>query len=121
MTTSQCVTELRTTAKSFEFIALEASRINWERLLYLKYTRQEKYLFLLRDKLKEELYEMEKIEVVKKIYETTKCVNPIVVVSKPTGSPRICLDQQDLNSVIKREQYQLSTLDEITSKLANAT
>ena len=36
-------------------------------------------------------------------------------------SLRICLDQRDLNKVIKREHYQFPTFDKITSRLTGAT
>ena len=44
-----------------------------------------------------------------------------MLVEKPDGSLRICLDPRDLNKVIKREHYQLPTFDEIASRLTGAT
>ena len=44
----------------------------------------------------------------------------MVVVEKPNGK-RICLDPQHLNKAIKREHYQLPTIEDITTRMANAT
>ena len=39
------------------------------------------------------------------IKEYTKWINSIVVVKKPNGSSRLCLDCKDLNKAIKRNQW----------------
>jgi hypothetical protein len=44
----------------------------------------------------------------------------MVVVPKPNGEVRICLDPMDLNFAVKREHNQMPTLNEITSQLAGA-
>lgn len=51
---------------------------------------------MLRDRLKAELDRMEKLQVIRKIEEPTKCFNPIVIVEKADGSFRVCLDPRDL-------------------------
>ena len=45
----------------------------------------------------------------------------MVLVKKPDGYLRICFDPGDLNKAIKREHYQLSTIDEIASRRIGAT
>lgn len=53
--------------------------------------------------------------------EHTEWVNSIVCAEKSNGKLRICLDPRDLNKAIKREYYQLPTIEEITTRLAGAT
>ena len=48
-------------------------------------------------------------------------LNSIVVMEKPNGSLRICLDPKDLNKAIKREHYPVPTVDMVTNKLRGAT
>ena len=44
----------------------------------------------------------------------------MVVMEKPSGGLRICLDPRDLNKAIKRENSQLPTFEEIASRLSGA-
>lgn len=74
----------------------------------------------LLKEFKNVLRELENSKIIRKVDEPTEWVNPIIIVRKPNGSLRICLDPHDLNLAIKREHFQLPTLDQITTKLANA-
>ena len=65
----------------------------------------------LRVKLKEELDHMEKDDVISKVDEPTEWVSSLVV-EKPDGSLRICMDPKYLNKSLKREHYQLPTFEE---------
>lgn len=73
----------------------------------------------LREKLKNELDRMEKLEVIKRIEEPTRWVNPIVIV-ETKSKLRVCLDPRDLNTAVMREHYQLPTVEEITCRLSTA-
>ena len=44
-----------------------------------------------------------------------------MIVPKPNKDLRICNDQRDLNEAIKREHYYIPSLNEIVSKLKDAT
>ncbi|CAC5379137.1 unnamed protein product [Mytilus coruscus] len=75
----------------------------------------------LREKLKGTLKEMEDKEVIQKVDEPTDWVNSLVVVEKPkTGKLRICLDPRNLNKAIKREHFELPTIEDITTRLTGA-
>ena len=41
----------------------------------------------------------------------------LVIIEKPNGDLRLCLDPRDLNRVIKREHYKKSSADDIISRL----
>lgn len=77
--------------------------------------------YALRERLKGELDEMVKNDIIEKVTEPSEWVNALVVVEKPkTGKLRICLDPRPLNKAIQRPYYPLPTLDDITPRLAGA-
>ncbi len=61
---------------------------------------------------------MESLGVIVKITEPTDWVNSMVIVQKPGGSLRVCIDPYELNQAIKREHYKLPTTDELVTNLA---
>ena len=63
---------------------------------------------------------MEKRRVTCKVEEPTDCVSSIAIVEKSDGSFRYCLDPRQLNKAIKREHFQLPTIEDITTRMANA-
>ena len=69
--------------------------------------------------MKEELDDVEKRGVIRKVEEPTGWVNSMAIVEKPKGSLRICLHPRHLNKVIKREHFQLPTIEDITTGMAN--
>ena len=76
--------------------------------------------YMLRDKVKAELDRMEGIGNITKVEQHTKWVSPIVVVKKPNGDIRICLDPVDLDEVVKRKHYSLRAVEEVGATLAGA-
>ncbi|CAB4013612.1 Transposon Ty3-I Gag-Pol, partial [Paramuricea clavata] len=77
-------------------------------------------LTTLRDRVQNELQEMESRGIIKKVNEPTAWVNSMVVNEKRSGKLRICIDPRDLNKALRREHYQLPTQQEITSRLTDA-
>ena len=76
----------------------------------------------LKSRLKCELDNMENDRIIVKVDEPTDWVNSLVVVEKPqTGKLRICLDPKALNEAIRRPHYPMYRLEDVTSKLTNAT
>ena len=73
-----------------------------------------------RKKLSAKLAEMESDGVIKKVEDPTEWVNPMIIVNKPDGSIRICMDPKRLNSAIKREHFQLPTMEELTLEMNEA-
>ncbi|CAB4020914.1 Hypothetical predicted protein [Paramuricea clavata] len=66
-------------------------------------------------------YRMEQIKVIEKVERPTQWVNSMVVVHKPNGALRICMDPKNLNKSIMREHYKLPTREEVMSRFAGAT
>ena len=61
----------------------------------------------LRDRVQNELQEMEFRGIIKKVNKPTAWVNSFVVNEKRSGKLRICIDPRDLNQALHREHYQL--------------
>lgn len=77
--------------------------------------------YSLENRLKDELKNMEELKVIEKVEKPTKWVNSIVLVEKPNGKLRICLDPRNLNEAIKRPHYPYPTFDDLRSKVAGAS
>ena len=69
---------------------------------------------------KAELCRMEDMGIITAIEQSTKWVNPVVVVRKPNRDVRICLDPVDLNKAVKREHYPLKTVEEVAANMSEA-
>ena len=62
---------------------------------------------------------MQEMGVIKPVDEPTEWCHPIVVVPKPNGDLRICLDLTQLNKETKREFYELPSVDDTLAKLGS--
>ena len=76
--------------------------------------------FALREKLKDELNRMMRLGIIDKVDGPTDWVSNLVIVEKPNGKLRVCLDPRDLNQAIKRQHYQLPTAEDILYQMAGA-
>lgn len=81
---------------------------------------QRKFPIALLPQVKDEIARLEKLGIVERVTKATDWVNSMVVVRKPNGTIRVCLDPSDLNKAIKREYYNIPTFDEIVSKIGEA-
>lgn len=63
---------------------------------------------------------METDGIIRKVTEPTKWVSSLVIVRKPSGDLRICMDPTHLNKAIQRPHYQTPTVEEITANLHGA-
>ena len=73
----------------------------------------------LRPRIKSKLDELVEHQVIVPVTEPTKWVSSMLAVIKP-NKIRICIDPRDLNRAIRREHYQLPTIEEVTTRLAGA-
>ena len=73
----------------------------------------------VRPKIKEKLDDLVQRNVITPVTEPTEWVSSMLAVIKP-NKIRICLDPRDLNEAIKREHYQMPTIEEVATRLDNA-
>ena len=76
--------------------------------------------YMLKDKVRAELCQMEEMGIITKVEQPTKWVNPIVVIRKPNGNVRICLDPVDVKKAVRREHYTLKTVEEVAASMSEA-
>ena len=74
----------------------------------------------VKPKLKTEIDRMVTMNIIEAVQSPTDWVNAMVIIEKPNGKLRICLDPRPLNQAIKRHHYPLPTAEEIFSKMDGA-
>ena len=68
----------------------------------------------LRDKLSAKLVEL---DIIEKVSGPNSWVSPVVLVPKPSGDIRLCVDMRQANMAVKRERYPIPTIDEVLQDL----
>ena len=71
----------------------------------------------VQPKLKQALDNLIQQGIIVKRDEPTDWVSSLLVVEKPNGGVRLCLDPRDLNKAIKREHYAIPVFEDIVPKL----
>ena len=71
----------------------------------------------LRDKIEQKLEELVECDIIEPAEGPTPWVSPVVVVPKPSGDIRLCVDMRKANEAIVRERHPISTIDDILYQL----
>ena len=74
----------------------------------------------LLSKVKAELENMVKQDIISPVHEPTSLCSGIVVVPKPSGAVRICVDLTQLNKAVQREVFPMSSVDKSLAKLGQS-
>ena len=74
-----------------------------------------------RPQVKTELERMESLGVISKVEHPTEWCAGMVVVPKPSGATRICVDLKPLNNNVLREPHPIPAVDDILAQLTGAT
>ena len=73
----------------------------------------------MKDRLKTKFDNYVEMVMLAPIEEPNPWVSSLVVATTKSGNLRVCIDQRELNKVLKRETYQLPILDDIISELSS--
>ena len=57
------------------------------------------------------------LDIIEKVSGTSSWVSPVVVVPKPSGDIRLCVDMRQANMAVKRERLPIPTIDEVLQDL----
>ena len=71
----------------------------------------------LRDKLSTKLDELVELDIIDKVSGPSSWVSPVVVVPKPSGDIRLCVDMRQAHMAVKRERFPIPTIDEVLQDL----
>lgn len=73
----------------------------------------------LKDKLKSEPDRLVGLQMIRKVEGPTEWVSSLVVVEKPNGKLRVCIDPVHLNQALKRSHYPLPVIEDVLPDLAD--
>ena len=75
----------------------------------------------IKDEVKRELDEMCKNNIIEPVTESSPWISSaLLVVYKPNGKLRICIDPKHPNAALKRSVYMMPTIENILPQLKNA-
>ena len=70
--------------------------------------------------MKNELQRLKKLGVIKPVVTPTDWVSSLVIVKKPSGKIRLCIDPKPLNKALKRCHYPLPIIEDLLPELSKA-
>ena len=73
--------------------------------------------FSLREKIEKKLDELLHEDIIERVDGPTPWVNPVVVVPKPNGKVRLCVDMRCANKAIIRERHPIPTIDKVLNDM----
>ncbi|XP_045023113.1 uncharacterized protein K02A2.6-like isoform X3 [Daphnia magna] len=76
--------------------------------------------FSLEKKVFDKLDQMVADNIIAPVVEPTEWVSRMLVVGKPDGDVRICLDPSDLNKAIQRQHFMVPTVEQLFGKIGKA-
>ena len=71
----------------------------------------------MREKIEKKLDELLHEDIIERVDGPTPWVNPVVVVPKPNGEVRLCVDMRCANKAIIRERHPIPTIDEVLNDM----
>ena len=76
--------------------------------------------FSLRDKVEREIENLLEADVIEPAQGPTPWISPVVVVPKPNGDVRLCVDMRRANEAVVRERHPIPTIDEVLHELSHS-
>ena len=71
-------------------------------------------------KVEAKLEELQRLDIIEPVNGPIPWVSPLVMVPKPNGDLRICVDMRKVNTAVIRERYPIATIEEILHDLMGA-
>ena len=77
--------------------------------------------FGLREKIEQKLEELVNHDIIEPVEGPTPWVSPVVIVPKPSGDIRLCVDMRRANQAIVRKHHPIPTVDDVLYQLNGST
>jgi len=77
--------------------------------------------YQLRSKVESKIKELLEADIIEPVDTPTSWVNPVVIVPKPNGDIRLCVDMRRANEAIQRVRHPIPTVDEILQSMNGST
>ena len=77
--------------------------------------------FALQEKVASRLDDLLAKDIIERVPGPTSWVSPVVIVPKPNGDVRLCVDMRQANTAVVRERYPIPTVDEVLQTLNGRT
>jgi hypothetical protein len=78
---------------------------------------QRRIPFAMRDKLEAKIDELLADDIIERVEGPTPWVSPLVIIPKPSGDIRVCVDMRQANTAVIRERHPIPTVDEVLHRM----
>ena len=75
----------------------------------------------VRESVSKELKRLQDEDIIEPVHEAAEWISPTVIVTKPNGTIRLCVDLRSVNQAIVVDTYPLPDIDELFIQLEGAT
>ncbi|XP_014680814.1 PREDICTED: uncharacterized protein K02A2.6-like [Priapulus caudatus] len=77
--------------------------------------------FAMREKLEAKIQELLKDGIIEQVERPTPWISPLVIIPKPSGNIRVCVDMRQANTAVIRERPPIPTVDEVLHRMNGST
>ena len=74
----------------------------------------------IKERVRKELQKLESNSIIEPVKGPTSWLSALLVVNKPSGDIRLCIDPKPLNKALQRDHFLMPTIDDVLPKLTNA-
>ena len=77
--------------------------------------------FAMHEKLEAKIHELLRDDIIEPVEGPTPWLSPLVIIPKPSGDIRICVDMRQANTAVIRERHPIPTVDEVIQRMNGST
>jgi len=77
--------------------------------------------FAMQEKLEANIHELLRDDLIEPVEGPTPWLSPLVIIPKPSGDIRICVDMRQANTAVTRERHPITTIDKVMQRMNGST